>query len=129
MTAATTTQLAKAVEAERLRVARASAVALTVPTEVGSLSTGRCAVIHCLDCVLAHPENLAKFAQAFQAAVDEDPMALLKSIIMPLTPKDKGGDDGGATVTAESVAAQLCAMSGLVPAEAGDAPAPEEASV
>jgi len=79
-----------------------------------TVATGRCAVMHCLDCVLAHPANIAAFARAFQDAIDDDPLGLLKSIIMPLTPKATADESAGPVVTAESVAAQLLAMSGLV---------------
>lgn len=103
----------KASDAAIAHVRRELTVPLTVPD--ATLASGRCAVVRCLDCVLAHPTNLAKFAQAFQSAVDDDPMAFMKSIVMPLTPKDKSDDSSGPVVTAESVAQQLCAMSGLVP--------------
>lgn len=79
--------------------------------EDSNLTTGRCAVIHCLDCVLAHPDNLDAFARAIQVAINDDPMAVLKNYVMPLTPKDKPGDDSDAPgCTPQAVAAQLCAM-------------------
>ncbi len=49
---------------------------------------GRRALLQCLDSVLAEERNIKTFKELFQSQIEDNALAFLKDIIMPLTPKD-----------------------------------------